>query len=82
MVEAAKTLIANNEVKTKKVKTCTRTITYNKDNFWLNSYWNILDDCGIINNPQLESSLIDSENNNIDEAQAKVAWTTKREDWS
>ena len=73
LVEAAKDLIDSNEVKTKSIKTCTRTITYNKDNFWLNSYWNILDDCGIINNPQLESSLIDSENNNIDEAQAKVA---------
>lgn len=72
LVEAAKDLIANNEVKTKKVKTCTRTITYNKDNFWLNSYWVILDGCGIINNPQLESSLIDSENN-VDEAQVKTA---------
>lgn len=72
LVEAAKDLIANNEVKTKKVKTCTRTITYNKDNFWLNSYWIILDGCGIINNPQLESSLIDSENN-VDEAQVKTA---------
>ena len=73
LVEAAKDLIDSNEVKTKRIKTCTRTITYNKDNFWLNSYWNILDGCGIINNPQLESSLIDSENSNIDEAQAKAA---------
>lgn len=45
LVEAAKDLITNNEVKTKSVKTCTRTITYNKDNFWLNSYWKILDAC-------------------------------------
>lgn len=73
LVEAAKDLIANNEVKTKRVKTCTRTISYNKNNFWLNSYWAILDGSGIINNPLLESSLIDSENRNIDEAQAIAA---------
>lgn len=72
LVEAAKALIENNEVKTKRVKTCTRTIMYNKDNFWLNSHWKILDDIGIINNPLLESSLIDSEDN-VDEAQAKAA---------
>lgn len=69
LVECAKDLIKNNEVITKRVKTCTRTIVYNKDKYWLNSYWTILDGCGIINNPQLESSLIDSENN-VDEAQA------------
>lgn len=73
LVEAAKDLIANNEVKTKRIKTCTRTISYNKNNFWLNSYWTILDGSGIINNPLLESSLIDSENSNVDEAQATVA---------
>lgn len=73
LVEAAKTLIANNEVRTKKVKTCTRTISYNKDNFWLNSYWTILDGSGINDNPLLESSLIDSENLKVDEAQAKAA---------
>lgn len=73
LVEAAKDLISNNEVKTKKVKTCTRTIMYNKNNFWLNSYWTVLDGSGIINNPLLESSLIDSENRNVDEAQAKAA---------
>ena len=72
LVEAAKTLIENEEVKTKRVKTCTRTIMYNKDNFWLNSHWKILDGSGIINNPLLESSLIDSEDN-VDEAQAKAA---------
>lgn len=72
LVEAAKELIASNEVRTKRVKTCTRTIARNKDNFWLNSHWNILDGNGIINNPLLESSLIDSENN-VDEAQAKAA---------
>lgn len=72
LVEAAKDLIEHNEVRTKRVKTCTRTITYNKDNFWLNSYWIILDGSGIKNNPLLESSLIDSENN-VDEAQAKAA---------
>lgn len=72
LVEAAKAIIEANEVKTKRVKTCTRTIMYNKDNFWLNSHWKILDGSGIINNPLLESSLIDSENN-VDEAQAKAA---------
>lgn len=72
LVEAAKDLINNNEVKTKNVKTCTRTISYNKYNFWLNSHWKILDGCGIIDNPHLESSLIDSEDN-VDEAQAKAA---------
>lgn len=72
LVEAAKTLIEANEVKTKRVKTCTRTIMYNKDNFWLNSHWKILDGSGIINNPLLEPSLIDSEDT-VDEAQAKAA---------
>lgn len=60
LVETAKALIANNEVKTKRVKTCTRAIMRNVNNFWLNSYWCVLDDIGIINNPILESSLIDS----------------------
>lgn len=72
LIETAKQLILNNEVKTKRIKTCTRTIMYNKDNFWLNSRWKILDGNGIINNPLLESSLIDSENN-VDEAQVKTA---------
>lgn len=72
LVETAKNLIENNEVKTKNVKTCTRTVMRNKDTFWLNSYWKILDGDGIINNPSLESSLIDSENN-VDEAQVKTA---------
>ena len=68
LLEVARDLIANNEVKTKRPKTCTRAIVYNKNNFWLNSYWKILDGCGIINNPQLESSLMDSEDN-VGEAQ-------------
>ena len=72
LVEAAKALIEANEVKTKRVKTCTRTIMYNKDNFWLNSHWKILDGSGIINNPLLEPSLIDSEDN-VDEAQVEAA---------
>lgn len=72
LVEAAKALIEANEVKTKRVKTCTRTIMYNKDIFWLNSHWKILDGSGIINNPLLEPSLIDSEDT-VDEAQAKAA---------
>ena len=72
LIETAKQLILNNEVKTKRIKTCTRTIMYNKDNFWLNSHWKILDGSGIINNPLLEPSLIDSEDT-VDEAQAKAA---------
>lgn len=72
LVETAKFLISNDEVNTKRVKTCTREIIKNKDSFWLDSYWIVLDGCGIINNPQLESSLIDSENI-VDEAQAKAA---------
>lgn len=72
LVETAKALIEANEVKTKRVKTCTRAIMYNKDNFWLNSHWKILDGSGIINNPLLEPSLIDSEDT-VDEAQAKAA---------
>ena len=72
LVEAAKDLILNKEVKTNRIKTCTRTIRYNEHNFWLNSYWKIMDGSGIINNPELESSLIDSENS-IDEAQVKTA---------
>lgn len=72
LVECAKDLILHDEVRTNRIKTCTRTIMRNKDNFWLNSYWTVLDGCGIINNPQLESSLIDSENT-VDEAQAQAA---------
>jgi hypothetical protein len=72
LVEAAKALIEADEVKTNRVKTCTRTIMYNKDNFWLDSHWKILDGSGIINNPLLEPSLIDSEDT-VDEAQAKAA---------
>lgn len=72
LVETAKDLIESGEVKTKRIKTCTRTIMYNKNNFWLNSYWKILDGSGIINNPLLEPSLIDSEDT-VDEAQAKAA---------
>ena len=68
LIEAAKDIIAADEVKTKRVKTCTRTLVRNKDKFWLNSYWKILDGSGIINNPELESPLIDSEDT-VDEAQ-------------
>jgi hypothetical protein len=60
-------------MKTKRVKTGTRTLILNKDNFWLNSYWKVLDANEIINNSLVESSLIDSEESNIDEAQAKAA---------
>ena len=72
LAEAAKDLIKNEEIKTKSYKTAVRAIRMNEHSFWLNSYWTVLDGCGIIHNPQLESSLIDSENN-VDEAQAKAA---------
>ena len=72
LAEAAKDLIANEEIKTKSYKTAARAIRMNEHNFWLNSYWTVLDGCGISHNPQLESSLIDSENK-VDEAQAKAA---------
>lgn len=72
--ECARTLIENGEIKTKHVSTGRRSIqaNANKNILWLNSYWTVLDGSGIINNPLLESSLIDSENN-VDEAQAKAA---------
>lgn len=70
--EAARDLISNNEILTKSVKTATRAISLNNNKIWLNSRWIVLDGCGISHNPQLESPLIDSENN-VDEAQAKAA---------
>lgn len=73
LTEAAKALIANNEVRTKKVDTCRHTISRHGNSWWLNSYWKLLDGKGIIHNPLLESSLIDSEDVIIDEAQAKAA---------
>ena len=72
LLEAAKDLIKNGEVKTKSCKTAARTIRLNEHNIWLKSRWVVLDGCGIRNNPQLESSLIDSENK-VDEAQVKTA---------
>lgn len=72
--ECARYLIDTGEINTKHVSTGRRSIqaNTNKKQLWLNSYWITLDGSGIINNPLLESSLIDSENN-VDEAQAKVA---------
>ena len=72
--DVAKWLINNNYVRTSKEGTAKRTFMYNMkiSNYWLGYYWTVLDGCGIIHNPQLESSLIDSENK-VDEAQAKAA---------
>ena len=72
--ECARDLIDSDEIKTNHVSTGRRSIQMNanKKQLWLNSYWITLDGNGIINNPLLESSLIDSENN-VDEAQAKAA---------
>lgn len=41
--ELCRFLIENKEVKTKLLKTCRATFLRNKDNFWLNSYWKIMD---------------------------------------
>ena len=72
--ECARDLINSGEIKTNHISTGRRSIQMNanKKQLWLNSYWITLDGNGIINNPLLESSLIDSENN-VDEAQAKAA---------
>ena len=72
--ECARDLIDSGEIKTNHVSTGRRSIQMNanKKQLWLNSYWITLDGSGIINNPLLESSLIDSEND-VDEAQAKAA---------
>lgn len=74
LAEAARYLIDKSLVKTTNIKTAKRSLCYNanKNNLLANSYWVILDGCGIKNNPQLESSLIDSEDI-VDEAQAKAA---------
>ena len=74
LADAARWLINNNLVKTSKIETAKRTIRYNvnRNNTFAGFKWTILDGSGIINNPELESSLIDSENN-VDEAQAKAA---------
>ena len=72
--DVARYLIKNNFVKTTRENTAKRTFMYNmkNSNEWLGYHWIILDGCGIRHNPQLESSLIDSEKS-IDEAQAKAA---------
>ena len=72
--ECAKELIDEGIVKTKQVSTARRALQKNANTnvLWLNNYWVTLDGSGITNNPLLESSLIDSENN-VDEAQAKAA---------
>lgn len=72
--ECARDLMKTGEIKTNHVSTGRRSIQMNanKKQLWLNSYWITLDGSGIINNPLLESSLIDSENN-VDEAQVKAA---------
>ena len=72
--ECARYLINSGEIKTNNISTGRRSIQMNanKKQLWLNSYWITLDGSGIINNPLLESSLIDSENI-VDEAQAKAA---------
>ena len=74
LAEVARYLINNNLVRTDRLETAKRTFSRNvrENNYYLGYYWTMLDGCGIINNPQLESLLIDSENN-VDEAQAKAA---------
>lgn len=72
--ECARELIKIGAVKTTHNSTARRALqkNANTNTLWLNNYWITLDGCGISHNPQLESSLIDSENN-VDEAQAKAA---------
>lgn len=74
LADAARWLMSNKLVKTSKIETAKRTLRYNVDNnnIFAGFKWTILDDSGIINNPELESSLIDSESK-ADEAQAKAA---------
>lgn len=74
LADAARWLMSNKLVKTSKIETAKRTLRYNVDNnnIFAGFKWTILDDFGIINNPELESSLIDSESK-ADEAQAKAA---------
>lgn len=43
IAELCKYLIEHNEVKTKLLKTCRNTFLRNCDNFWLNSYWKLMD---------------------------------------
>lgn len=72
--ECARELIKTGAVKTVHNSTARRALqkNANTNELWLDNYWITLDGCGISHNPQLESSLIDSENN-VDEAQAKAA---------
>lgn len=43
ITEVSKSLIENNELKTKSLKTSRHTFLRNCDKFWLNSYWKLLD---------------------------------------
>lgn len=74
LTDCAKALMEENLIKTRSFSTARRAIqkNANTNTLWLNNYWTTLDGCGIRHNPQLESSLIDSENN-VGEAQAKAA---------
>lgn len=74
LADVARYLIGNKLVKTNRIETAKRTFSRNvrENDYYLGYHWIMLDGCGIINNPQLESLLIDSEDN-VDEAQAKAA---------
>ena len=74
LADVARYLIGNKLVKTNRLETAKRTFSRNvrENDYYLGYHWIMLDGCGIINNPQLESLLIDSEDN-VDEAQAKAA---------
>lgn len=74
LADVARYLIDNNLVKTNRLETAKRTFSRNvmENDYYLGYHWTMLDGCGIINNPQLESLLIDSEDI-VDEAQAKAA---------
>lgn len=43
IAEACNAIMNNNELKTKRMHTCRTSFLRNKDKFWLNSYWKLLD---------------------------------------
>ena len=43
IAEACNSIMNNNELKTKRMHTCRASFLRNKDKFWLNSYWKLLD---------------------------------------
>lgn len=61
MAEATRFIMENGFVNTKRYKTARQTFRRNLDKLWNGCYFNVLDASGIIHNPFVESTLIDSE---------------------